>query len=215
MPDARALDRSGSGSGSGGWRGWVLPPALAALALGLQLLIDVPRSPMLGDDPTPPAETKTKTAAHRPRTWKPRGAKYVERLRKSWSKRAIADEPIERRFARHHEPLLRAVARKAEAAVAPFEEPVTVTTQTRCHTIRCEFELCAPIDKAEAIFEQVPHFEVGGRSLWHELREVDSERESDDEVGCRRWIVEFEVEGADPRQLRLGRGSTPTRAWPN
>jgi hypothetical protein len=198
------------------WRAWVWPPALATAAVVLQLLIDVPRSPMLDDEPEPkPApETKATTAAHRSRPWKPRKAEYVERLRKSWSTRAIADEPIERRFAWHHEKLLHAVARKAEATAIPGEAPMTVTTRARCHTIRCEFELCAPIDDAEAIFEVVPRFAIGKRSLWHELREVDSERESDDEVGCRRWIVDFAVEGADPRRLRVPRASKPSQPRP-
>jgi hypothetical protein len=198
------------------WRAWVWPPALATAAVLLQLLVDVPRGPMLDDEPEPaPAPAPATTAARTPRNhWKPRGAEYVERLRESWSTRAIADEPIDRRFAERHEQLLRAVARKAEAAVAPTEAPGTATVRARCHTIRCEFELCASIEDAEAIFDQIPRFAIDKRSLWHELREVDSEGESDDEIGCRRWIVDFAIEGPDPRRLRLTRGSKPTRPRP-
>ncbi len=205
------------------WRAWLLPPVLALLAVGLQFALDVPHHPMLmREDPTPSdkkttaartkrgdAKSKQAKQAKRKRTkattknYRPRGAAYTTRLRASWSARPIADEPKNPRFAEHHEALLRAVARKAEAAAAPNDEPVLSSTRIACHTIRCDFELCAPTTLAEAIAEQLPRFHVGSRELWHELREVEGAREPKPGQACRRYIVDFAVEGADPRKLRV------------
>ncbi|MFO7565926.1 MAG: hypothetical protein R6X02_25005 [Enhygromyxa sp.] len=183
---------------------WWLPPALAVLAIALQLAIDVPHHEMLPrevNEPKPPA--KTTTAARTPRPWRARGAVYVERLRNSWSSRPIADEPIDPRFAEHHETLLRAIVRKAEAAVTPFEELMHVSARATCHTIRCELEVCAPTPIAAGIAEHLPNFTVGDRALWHELRELESEQRSGGRETCYRYLVDFAVEGADPRNLRL------------
>lgn len=186
---------------------WILPPALALIAVGLQLAIDVPHHAMiLREDPKP--EKKTTTAARTPRTptkYRARGAAYTGRLRKSWSKRPIADEPKDPRFAEHHEELLRIIARKAEAAAVPADDPVLVSTHATCHTVRCDLELCAPPDRADAIVEHLPKFKVGSRSLWHELREIESDSASSATRVCHRYIVDFAIEGADPRSLRLGR----------
>lgn len=198
------------------WRAWVWPPALATLAIALQLLVDVPHHSMEADDPDPPAQehkaNKPKpAAAPKPKPWKPRGAAYVNRLRKKWSKRAIADEPIDKRFAERHEELLQAVARKAEVAVDLSREP-TAIVHARCHSVRCEFEVCALAD-AEALFETIAKVHAGKRLLWHELREVDGERDEDEGQTCREWIVDFAVEGPDPRTLQVREPkSTPAPA---
>jgi hypothetical protein len=183
----------------------LLPPVLALAAIGLQFAIDVPHGPMIvHDDPKPPAKKTTAARTSRVgKQWKPRGEAYTRRLRKSWSSRPLADEPKDRRFADHHEELLRAVARKVEAAAAPSDEPMLISTRVDCHTIRCDFELCAPTTFSAAIVEQLPRFKVGKRSLWHELREVESEQAKQGARACHRYIVDFEVEGADPRNLRL------------
>jgi hypothetical protein len=185
--------------------GWVLPPVLALVAVGFQFAVDVPHHAMIVHaDPKP--EAKTTTAARTPRAkWRARGDAYTQRLRKSWSTKPIADEPREPRFAEHHEDLLRAVVRKAEAAAVPAGETGTaeITTSASCHTIRCELELCAPTEYADKVVARLPKFRVGGRSLWHELRELEVE-EQDTRV-CHRYIVDFAVEGADPRNLRLSR----------
>lgn len=196
MPETPERERSNV-------RGWVLPPVLAVLAIALQFAIDVPHHEMIEreDDKRPPV--KTTTASRTPRPWRARGAAYVERLRKSWSARPIAEEPVDPRFAEHHEELLRAIVRKAEAAVMPFDEAILVTTRATCHTIRCELEICAPTPIAAGIIEHLPNFTVGNRSLWHELREVESERETDPHQSCHRYVIDFAVEGADPRNLRL------------
>lgn len=187
---------------------WLLPPILAVLAIGLQFAIDVPHHEMLvrepKDDVTDTEKPeKSTTASRTPRPWRARGAKYIQRLRKSWSSKPIADEPIDPRFAEHHEELLRAIVRKAEAAVMPIDEPETVSTEAVCHTIRCELELCAEPEVAAGVVERLPNFKVGGRSLWHELREVKSDKPSTDEQTCHRYVIDFAVEGADPRNLRL------------
>lgn len=185
--------------------GWLLPPALALAAVVLQFVIDVPHHAMIVHEDPKPAEKKT-TAARTPRPradWRPRGAAYTKRLRKSWSGKPIADEPKDTRFADHHEELLRALGRKAEAAAIPGAEAGEVTTHAVCHTIRCELELCAPTQIAAEVLAQLPNFEVGNRSLWHELREIGSKH--DDGRTCQRYIVDFAVEGADPRRLRLAR----------
>ncbi|HLT40576.1 MAG TPA: hypothetical protein VK034_30070 [Enhygromyxa sp.] len=185
---------------------WLLPPLLAVVAIALQLAIDVPHHEMIvrGDDDeaAEPAE-KTTTAARTPRPWRARGAAYVERLRKSWSQRPITDEPVDPRFADHHEQLLRAIVRKAEVAVMPLDEPELVLTHATCHTIRCELEFCAPPELAAGIVEHLPNFTVGGRSLWHELRELESQEPSNSKQSCHRYLIDFAVEGADPRNLRL------------
>ncbi len=181
---------------------------LAVLAIGLQFAIDVPHHAMVREDPKPPKKKTTAARTPRPdkrKTYRARGVAYTNRLRKSWSSKPLADEPRDPRFADHHEELLRAVARKAEAAVVPADEPDLVEAHASCHTVRCDFELCAPFNLAAAIVEQLPKFEVGSRSLWHELREVESERASGAMRVCHRYVVDFAVEGADPRRLRVGR----------
>jgi hypothetical protein len=185
---------------------WLLPPMLALAAIGFHYAFDVPHHEMLlreEAEPSDELEEKTTTATRKVRPYRARGAAYTERLRKSWSKRPIADEPIDPRFAEHHEHLLRATVRKAEAAVMPDDEPMMATTRTTCHTIRCELQFCAPPELADGIAEQLPNFTVRGRALWHELREVESEAESSDEQSCHAYIVDFAVEGADPRNLKL------------
>jgi hypothetical protein len=185
---------------------WLLPPLLALAAIAFHFAFDVPHRPMLERDEAEPPK-KTTTAARTPRPYRARGAAYIKRLRKSWSKRPIEDEPIDPRFAEHHEHLLRAVLRKAEAAAMPADEPNQVTERATCHTIRCELQFCAEPELAEGIVEHLPKFKIRGRKLWHELREVESEpndaRESDDDQSCHRYLVDFAIEGADPRNLKL------------
>lgn len=183
---------------------WLLPPVLAFAAIGFHFAFDVPHHPMLPrEDDEPEEEQKTTTAARTPRHFRARGAAYIERLRKSWSAKPIDAEPIEPRFAEHHEDLLRALLRKAEAAVMPFDEPLFVSVRADCHTIRCELEFCAPTQLAAAIVERLPGCTINGRALWHELREVESDTEPDDGETCHRYLVSFAVEGADPRHLKL------------
>jgi hypothetical protein len=187
---------------------WLLPPILALIAIGFHYAFDVPHHEMLlrgseDEDDKSEEPKKTTTAARTVRPYRARGAAFTKRLRKSWSKRPIADEPIDPRFAEHHEQLLRSTVRKAEVAVFPEDEPMTATTSITCHTIRCELEFCAPPELADGITEQLPNFTVRGRALWHELREVESTRESSDEQSCYAYIVDFAVEGADPRHLKL------------
>lgn len=187
---------------------WLLPPLLAVAAIGFHCVFDVPHHPMLErEEAEPKAKPKTTTAARTPRPYRARGAAYIQRLRKSWSKRPITEEPIEPRFAEHHEDLLRAILRKAEAAVMPSDEPLLVSSKATCHTIRCELEFCAPTELAERIAERLPNCTIRGRPLWHELRPVESEAESealpsDDEI-CQRYLVDFAVEGPDLRHLKL------------
>jgi hypothetical protein len=181
---------------------WMLPPLLALAAIGFHFAFDVPHHPMLPrEDPEPVA--KTTTAARTPRPYRARGAAYIQRLRKSWSARPIDEEPIEPRFAEHHEDLLRAILRKAEAAVMPIDEPLLVSMRATCHTIRCELEFCAPAALAEGIVERLPNCTIRGRAFWHELREVEPEQEPDDGEACHRYLVDFAVEAADLRHLKL------------
>jgi hypothetical protein len=182
---------------------WLLPPLLALAAIGFHFVVDVPHHPMLLREDDEPEEQKTTTAARTPRPFRARGAAYIERLRKSWSTKPIDAEPIEPRFAEHHEDLLRALLRKAEAAVMPIDEPLLVSVRATCHTIRCELEFCAPSELAEAIVERLPGCTIRGRALWHELREVETETEPDDGETCHRYLVDFAVEGADARHLKL------------
>ena len=168
--------------------------------------MDVPHHAMIvHEDPAPPE--RTTTAARTPRKpskpYKVRGKAYVERLRESWKDCPIADEPRDRRFAEHHEALLRAVVRKAEAEAVPVDESGLLSTQIDCHSVRCELELCSPTRFAASIVAQLPKFRVGARALWHELREVDSEQSSNATRTCHRFVVDFAVEGVDPRNLRL------------
>lgn len=181
---------------------WLLPPLLALAAIGFHFVFDVPHHPMLLREDEAP-DKKTTTAARTVRPFRARGAAYIQRLRKSWSAKPIDAEPIDPRFADHHEDLLRALLRKAEAAVMPIDEPLLVSVRATCHTIRCELEFCAPSELAEEIVERLPNCTVKGRALWHELREVESETEPDDGETCHRYLVDFAVEGADPRHLKL------------
>src|SRR5690606_31582197 len=106
--------------------------------------------------------------------WRPRGGVYTKRLRETWSAKPLADEPKDPRFAAHHEALLRALIRKAEAAVAPADEAITAQVKASCRTIRCDLQVCARAKLADGIAERVPEFTIGGRSLWHELRDVEA-----------------------------------------
>lgn len=189
---------------------WLLPPALAVAGIALQFAMDVPHHAMLQHEARAPAKRGT-TATRTPRKsskpvkpYKARSKHYVERLRKSWADRPIADEPRDRRFAEHHEGLLRAVVRKSEAAAVAVDDMGLLSTKVDCHSIRCELELCSPTKSAEQIVAQLPKFSIGGRSLWHDLREVESEQPSNATRTCHRFMVDFAVEGADPRKLRLG-----------
>lgn len=186
---------------------WLLPPVLALTAVGVQFLVDVPHHPMLVDQPDPPRKRTTTAARTTPNKYKPRGAEFSKRLRKQWAAEPIASEPIDSRFAEHHEELLRAITRKAEAAVTPDAEPIAITTAT-CHTIRCELEFCAAPTIADAIAETLPNFVHGRRSIWHELREVDNTT-SDDERSCHSYVIDFAIEGLDPRKLAIGRQAGP------
>jgi hypothetical protein len=184
---------------------WLLPPILALLGIGFHFAFDVPHHAMILRDETEDDELPQKhtTAARTPRPYRARGAAYTQRLRKSWSKRPIDEEPIDPRFAEHHEDLLRAILRKAEAGVMPSDEPLLVSPKATCHTIRCELEFCAPTELAEGIVERLPNCTIRGRALWHELREVESKNEPSDEKACHRYIVDFAIEGADLRHLKF------------
>jgi len=185
---------------------WLIPPALALAAVGVQFLIDVPHHEMLVDEDKP--EPKTTAAARTPREptprkWKKRGAEYNKRLRTQWQGEPIASEPIDPRFAEHHEALLLAITKKAEAAAAPDAEPDAIATVATCHTIRCELELCGPPELIDAIAETLPRFNIGRRSVWHELREVETATPKPAQR-CRGYIVDFALEGVDARRLAIG-----------
>jgi hypothetical protein len=182
---------------------WLLPPLLALAAIGFHWAFDVPHHPMLQREESEPAKPTTTTAARTPRPYRARGAAYTQRLRKSWSNRPIEEEPIDPRFAEHHEDLLRAILRKTEAAVMPIDEPSLVSTRATCHTIRCELEFCAPTELAEGVVERLPNFTIRGRKLWHELRQVESTTEPSDDEACHSYLVDFAIEGADLRHLKL------------
>lgn len=199
--------RHGGGTGHGpAIKLSVLPPLLALAAIGFHFVFDVPHHPMLMREAAveeAEAPEKSTTAARTPRPYRARGGAYIQRLRKSWSTKPIANEPIDRRFAEHHEDLLRSVLRKAEAVVMPIDEPILVTTQATCHTIRCELEFCAPTELAEAIVARLPNATIRGRKLWHELREVEVESETEPGETCHRYLVDFAIEAADLRHLEL------------
>lgn len=186
---------------------WWLPPLLALAAIGFHLLFDVPRHPMVTREQAELEQAEqvqeTTTAARTPRPYRARKAAYIERLRDSWSARPIDEEPIDPRFAEHHEALLRAVLRKIEAAIMPLDEPVLVSTRASCHTLRCELEFCAPTKLAERIAERLPNAKIRGRALWHELRELDSNSAASHGQSCHRYLVDFAIEAADLRQLEL------------
>jgi len=187
---------------------WLLAPALAIAAIGLQFAIDVPHHAMLERDPDPDPETDKPATTTTPPADPPREparrreAEYTERLREAWVDQPIADEPRDPRFAPAHETLLLAVVRKAEAAASPANEPTAAKVEARCHTIRCDLQVCAPAKLSEGIAERLPQFVIGRVSLWHELREVQADPARD--VGpCRRWIVDFAVESPDLKRLRI------------
>jgi hypothetical protein len=194
---------------------WLLPPILAGAAVLVQFALDVPRhemvpredeSPSLGPGPDDPV--RTTTAARTPKQWRARTPEEIDALRETWSGRAIQAEPRDPRYRKHHEPLLRAVVRKAEVDFVPADDPVSMLVRANCHTIRCSLEICAEPKVVEGVAERIPNFKVGARSLWHELREIGDEPRPDPRGKgqvCRRWIVDFAVEGADVRYLRLVR----------
>jgi hypothetical protein len=181
---------------------WLLAPALAIAAIGLQFAIDVPHHAMLEREDDPPAASPSPPVDKPLEPPRPREAAYTERLRAAWVDQPIADEPRDPRFAPAHEAVLRAVVRKAEAAVSPTNEPNAAKVEARCHTIRCDLQVCAPVKLSDGIAERLPKFVIGRATLWHELREVQADPARD--VGpCRRWIVDFAVESPNPKRLRI------------
>ncbi|PRQ04536.1 hypothetical protein ENSA5_06600 [Enhygromyxa salina] len=193
--------------------GWALAPALASLAIVVQISLDVPRGEMLEREPKK-TKTKRKSAATRstprPDAWKARGVEEVEQLRARWSERPFADEPTDPSFRRRHEALLRSVATRARAEVLRGERPTPMQIRPACHTIRCELELCGPKPMIDGIAALLPGVTVVDQPLWHELREIETVAKVSKRSGtaredhvCRRWLVDFAIEGPAPKDLRM------------
>jgi hypothetical protein len=207
--------------------GWALAPVLASLAVLLQYIVDVPKGEMLGregssaDSSTDPDATSTKPNGERPRKAKakpkskpkpkqpqPRTAEQLQELRETWSGRAFEDEPIDQRFRRQHEALLRSVASRGRTDVLGEREPMPMQIRPTCRTIRCALELCGDGPLVDGIAELLPRANVGGVSLWHELLEVEAtrqpaKREATKNDRCRRWIVGFALENAEVGKVTL------------
>jgi hypothetical protein len=200
---------------------WLVPIALAIMAVGLQYNYDVPRSEML---PRPDSKAKKKKkkrdrarrrrARLRSQKWEARSPTRVARLRQSWMTRELADEPIDNRFKRHHDALLRAAVSLARRE-AIGSRVVAIRTMPACRTIRCSIELCGPTSAIDEIAEQLPKVELEDGPLWHSFEEEPPTRDpgeprpvagSDEPPEpniCRRWLVTFEDDAPRRSQLRM------------
>lgn len=207
---------------------WALAPVLAGLAVLLQYIIDVPKARMIGRDDTSPAKhddsqadgdptpdkpkprprkrkSKSKSKSQKP---KPRSLEQVQQLRETWSSRPLEEEPTDPSFRRSHETLLRGVATRARSQALAKRNPIPLQIRPTCRTLRCALELCGDRALVDDVAELLPRANVAGASLWHELREVDPTRrpakhEPTDAYRCRRWIVDFALDGVDASNVSL------------
>lgn len=199
---------------------WALAPVLAGLAVLLQWIVDVPKSDMLEREskeakdtadgeskPRTKPKTKPKPKKNKAKP-KPRTAEQLEKLRAEWSGRPLEEEPTDQRFRRQHEALLRSVATRARTEVLGERQVLPMQIRPTCRTVRCALELCGDRALVDGIAEVLPRANVGGVSLWHELREVEStrrqpKREAEKDHLCRRWIVGFAIENAEVGKVTL------------
>lgn len=210
---------------------WALAPVLAGLAMLLQYIVDVPKSDIVArDSPSTGNDTPdaTKPNGERPRKIKkskrskskpkplpkPRTAEQISQLRTEWSGRPLEEEPIEQRFRRQHEALLRSVATRARTQVLGERQALPMQIRPTCRTIRCALELCGDQPLVDAVGGMLPRANVDGVSLWHELREVEStrklpKRDSAKQQVCRRWIVDFAIENAEVGKVTLDEPKPP------
>jgi hypothetical protein len=205
--------------------GWMLAPALAGLAMLVQYVMDVPKAEMLPRDEPQLVGEAGKSPETKAREAKPRkqGSSYVARddakrraLRGRWSAEPIESEPTEHSFRRFHEALLRSLITRLRAEVLGSENSQPMQIRPNCRSIRCAIELCGDQALVAGIAARLPGVALDGNSLWHELREIEPTREppkrdSKQNQTCRRWIVDFAVEGATVGELALG-GDEPDRS---
>jgi hypothetical protein len=192
----------------------------------LQYVVDVPKGDILerespktvGDagkdaakskgDRKSKAKSKAKRSKSKPQAPKPRTAEDLQQLRAEWSGRPLEDEPVDQRFRRQHEAVLRSVATRARTDVLGEREAVPMQIRPTCRTIRCALELCGDRELVDGVAEVLPRANVGGVGLWHELREVEStrkqpKREAEKDYLCRRWIIGFALENAEVGKVTL------------
>lgn len=201
--------------------GWALAPVLAGLAVLVQYVADVPKGEMLlREEKKDSAKTATRERPKPAAKSKPaRGKSYVARddaerraLRGRWTERPIEEEPIDQKFRRHHETLLRALVTRVRAELLGTRKPSPMQVRPSCHTIRCSLEVCTDREILVGIAEELDGINVGDRPLWHELREVAATREPANREAmkdhvCRRWVVDFAVEGAAIGDLTIDIGT--------
>lgn len=203
--------------------GWALAPVLAGLAVLVQYVADVPKGEMLlreekKDSAKTAATERPKPGAKSKPARRP-GKSYVARddaerraLRGRWTERPIEEEPIDQKFRRHHETLLRALVTRVRAELLGARKPSPMQVRPSCHTIRCSLEVCTDREILAGIAEELDGINVGDRPLWHELREVEAtrepaKREAMKDHACRRWVVDFAVEGATIGDLTIDIGT--------
>ncbi|PRQ10183.1 hypothetical protein [Enhygromyxa salina] len=221
---------------------WLLAPALATAAIAFQVGLDVPRAPMLERDQKPPKKPRKSAAARnaqaqakankakakQAQSKKPpqrRTARALAGLRARWSDVPLEDEPINQNFRRRHDGLLRHVVTRARELELDGAPPPPMQIRPGCRTIRCDLELCGPTKLVAAIAELLPVATLADQPLLHELREVEpihepapdpknsgpKQRKPNHQV-CRRWIVDFTVDGGDPSKLAFPELSELERA---
>jgi hypothetical protein len=196
--------------------GWALAPVLAGLAVLLQYIIDVPKGEMLererevtvGEtEGKPKSKPKPKAKPKQPKP-KVRTAEQLEQLRAQWTDKPFEDEPADQIFRRQHEALLRSVVTRARTEALGERPTQPLQIRPACRTIRCALELCGDKTLVEGVAETLPRANVGGVSLWHELREVEAtrnvpKRESTKDHVCRRWIVGFALDNPPVSKVTL------------
>lgn len=203
---------------------WLLAPLLASAAIAFQIALDVPRAPMLqkqAKKPKPQRKSaaarnaeriaKAKTAAKAKASGKAqrvRSEAALAGLRTRWSEQPLEDEPINQNFRRRHEGLVRSAVTRARARALDGATPPSMQIRPKCHTVRCELELCGPSPVISAIAELLPGVTLDGHQLWHELREVEpahdpADRKPTKDHVCRRWIVDFKRDGGDIKKLAV------------
>lgn len=199
---------------------WMIPPIFACAAALVHFQFHVPRSAMVprAKEEKPKPRSPKKKPPPKP-SWQPREQPELDALRVRWEKQPIADEPDDPEFRRLHDSLLRAVAQVAREA-ALEQRPTSLRVTPKCHTIRCELELCGPSSAVDAIAGVLPKVERKDGPLWHELREVEPNPEAEpiepdadapevERRSCRAWVVGFVVDGSKRGDLQVD-GYEPT-----
>ena len=185
------------------WRRWegvarlLLPPVLAAMAVGVHWWINVPehvRESPHDQGVKKRSKDKAKRAARdrRSRQAQRDDARSAEELERDWARlgqTAFDDEPTRTAWARRHQAIINravVVARRAAFEGAP-EQPRVVLSETTCRTVRCRFELRSGDAKAlELLTAELGRLEAEGEPVWRSYEVEPVATPTDEEAAAAK-----------------------------